>query len=100
MEEKNNWLGARGFDEANYYKSDKQTIGIDTPDDQIKSLAIETISRNTTNKENVEVQVASGEMKLIGTVKTREERAEIEKLVREIAGVKSVENAITLSSNH
>lgn len=97
MPDQNSWMGPRGFDEAKYYRDEKHEIGIAVPDDQIRSHSIEAISRNPKlDRFEIEVKVRNGVITLVGEVDSSSDRDETEKTIRNLAGVKSVINLLSL----
>jgi osmotically-inducible protein OsmY len=89
------WMGPKGFDEANYYREENSELGIGRPDERIQLEAQEAISRNEQlNDYHIDVSVIEGILVLKGSVKWKHEMVEAQNAVCFLSGVKSVTNLI------
>lgn len=97
MPDQNSWIGSKGFDEARYYRDEKHEIGIEIPDEQIKTHCTEAISRNENLRNfDIDVKVIDGQVTLIGEVDGSSDREEAERTIRHLSGVKSIINLLSL----
>ncbi len=65
-------------------------------DDRIREDLCERLMRGWIDAENVDVRVENGEITLVGTVRTRDEKRAIEELAEQVLGVKEVHNHLRL----
>lgn len=92
------WMGARGFDEAKYYRDEKSDIGINHSDIKLKERAIEFLDRNLSGAQ-IEVQVEDGNVLLTGEVTSASAKKEAENTVINITGIKGVRNELKVSDH-
>jgi osmotically-inducible protein OsmY len=97
INEKETWMGPRGFDEAKYYQDEKSDIGITHSDSRIKAEILEALKRNPLTKPEVlNVYVQDGIVEIGGKVREESMKSEILKTVSMLTGVKEVKESITL----
>lgn len=98
--EKESWMGPRGFDEAKYYRDEKNDIGITHSDARIKAEILEALRRNPlTEKETLNIFVQDGTVEIGGKVRSPEVKGEILKSVSMLTGVKQIKDTIDLVSH-
>lgn len=95
--DKESWMGQKGFDEANYYRDEKSDIGITHSDARIKAEILEALKRNPlVEKEVLNIYVQDGIVEIGGKVHHENTKTEILKTVSMLTGVKEVKENITL----
>lgn len=95
--DKESWMGQKGFDEAKYYRDEKSDIGITHSDSRIKAEILEALKRNPlTQKEVLNIFVQDGIVEIGGKVHHEHTKTEILKTVSMLTGVKEVKENITL----
>jgi hypothetical protein len=93
-------LGHGGFLGAGNYRprapmpTGRAPKGYQRSDDRIREDICDGLMTSWMNAENVEVQVRNGEVTLLGTVKSREEKRAIEALAESVLGVKDLNNSL------
>lgn len=98
IDEKESWMGQKGFDEAKYYRDEKSDIGITHSDARIKAEILEAIKRNPLiENETLNVFVQDGIVEIGGRVHSASTKTEILKTVSMLTGVKEVKESIDLS---
>jgi hypothetical protein len=95
-------MGHGGFMGAGNYRPHAPMLrgrapkGYQRSDDRIREDICDGLMMSWMNAENVEVQVRNGEVTLLGTVKSRDEKRAIEALAESVLGVKDLNNALRI----
>ena len=95
--DKEAWMGPKGFDEANYYRDEKSDIGITHSDSRIKAEILEALKRNPLiEREVLNIFVQDGIVEIGGKVHHENTKTEILKTVSMLTGVKEIKETIIL----
>lgn len=93
-EDKNAWMGKKGFDEAYYYEDRKTDIGLTYSDETIMAKIHESLDRNL-HGITFEVNSDEGNVDITGPGKDLESK--VISVAKDIAGVKSVHYSLSSS---
>ena len=90
------WMGAKGFDEAQYYVGEKSDLGLEHSDEKIKAQVEESILRNTKiSTSGIEISVQDGIVTLSGNSTSKNEIERNITTIQTLSGVKKVNNFLT-----
>jgi osmotically-inducible protein OsmY len=80
-------------------RSQMQYSPNDTSDDAVAARVRNALQKDTTlsSSRNVQVAVDDGKVTLTGTVKNDDEKSKIETIAKQVSGVKSVSNKVTVA---
>jgi osmotically-inducible protein OsmY len=88
QENRNSWMGKKGFDEAYYYEDAKSDLGPGHSDDTIRERVKEILFRNDYSSENIQIKVCDGVVTVQGPIRLARDIAQV---IQKLSGIKEVQ---------